>query len=511
MDFLNWGILPDAALTGLTDAEKSDLQTQATKQWMLGSILSGDPSAGFKSAISLPEQALAAQKRIRDAEAMREITNAARSSFIPTSLGATQTAPGSQLDMLAKEEMGMSDTSSPISRSTVSALTSNPNIPRVWSDKVYSDRIKPVLAAQDPAKYFDALKGSRPVASEPGAIFRDPFSNQVTAANPSALNKGEEYIYDSRNNIVGVKNMEGAIKALSERQLAEKSAAAQFELKPVIENGQEVLRPVSELVGADKKAAFDRAKGDVAALQREIALTKPTETNRLSILNQELAKAQDQVKTFSGASTAPVSKLSAPEAAYQGGWEKIRDNAYKGYETATGRAGTLQSLQNIMNRPDFDTNAFSNYKSQLAGVLNASGIATDKQKDYLDSAAGFRQGLNTIAAQSVSELSGSTSNFDLEFSQGRFATLKDTKQANQYAIDLLAASDARKKDYYNFVNNNRSPDVNQKWQESDQGKTSLFESASMRKYLPQSTVTDGPYKGQTAYKLPNGEVKVFPK
>jgi hypothetical protein len=164
-----------------------------------------------------------------------------------------------------------------------------------------------------------------------------------------------------------------------------------------------------------------------------------------------------------------------------------------------------------MNRPDFDTNAFTNYKTQLAGVLKASGIANEQQKQFLNSAAGFRQGLNTIAAQSVSELSGSTSNFDLEFSQSRFATITDPKQANQYAIDLMAASDARKKDFYNYVQNNRTPDVTQKWQQTEQGKASIFETPSMRKYLPSSQVIDGPYKGQTAYKMPDGTVKVFPK
>jgi hypothetical protein len=164
-----------------------------------------------------------------------------------------------------------------------------------------------------------------------------------------------------------------------------------------------------------------------------------------------------------------------------------------------------------MNRPDFDTNAFTNYKTQLAGVLKASGIANEQQKQFLNSAAGFRQGLNTIAAQSVSELSGSTSNFDLEFSQDRFAKITDTKQANQYSIDLLAASDARKKDFYNYVQENRSPDVIQKWQQTEQGKTSIFETPSMRKYLPSSVIQSGEYKGQTAYKMPNGEVKVFPK
>jgi hypothetical protein len=83
MSWLDWGILPDAALTGLGDAEKVNLQEQATKQWMLGSLLSGDPSAGFKSAISLPEQSLAAQQRLKSQQDLQELYDF-RSTIAPT-------------------------------------------------------------------------------------------------------------------------------------------------------------------------------------------------------------------------------------------------------------------------------------------------------------------------------------------------------------------------------------------------------------------------------------------
>ena len=164
-----------------------------------------------------------------------------------------------------------------------------------------------------------------------------------------------------------------------------------------------------------------------------------------------------------------------------------------------------------MNRPDFDTNAFSGYKGQITAVLNAAGLATDKQKAFLNNQTSFRQAVNDFAVNAVSELSGATSDRDIQFGKERFVTLTDPKLANQYAIDLMAASDKRKQDFYNYVHGNRDPDVIQKWQQSEQGKASIFESPSMRKYLPQSTVNDGPYKGQTAYKLPDGTVKVFPK
>jgi len=62
----NLGLLSDAALTGLTDEEKSSLQKQATQQFLLGSLLSNDPSMGLKSAYSVPEQYLSGQRAITE-------------------------------------------------------------------------------------------------------------------------------------------------------------------------------------------------------------------------------------------------------------------------------------------------------------------------------------------------------------------------------------------------------------------------------------------------------------
>jgi hypothetical protein len=62
----NLGLLSDAALTGLTDDEKSSLQKQATQQFLLGSLLSNDPSMGLKSAYSVPEQYLSGQRAITE-------------------------------------------------------------------------------------------------------------------------------------------------------------------------------------------------------------------------------------------------------------------------------------------------------------------------------------------------------------------------------------------------------------------------------------------------------------
>lgn len=507
--FPNLGILSNTSLEGLRPEVQDQLQRDATKRMFLGGLLSGGNfGVAFQSAVGVPNDYFARQQQILAQQQQAERDRAAAAAYQPTR--APFDANSQQVGMLSEQLRGLSPEDIQYESGRI-VNTAMGAVPRVFNPAIAMQNALPIIARSDPTKMAEALKTMRPYSIEAGSQMRDPFTNKVIGYTPGGVEKGQQIQFDPTTGAEKVVDLPGAVESISRRALAEKGAAARFELKPVVENGQEVLRSVYELSGADKQNALERAQGDVAGLEREIKNTKPTETNRLAILNQELEKAKNQVTSLGGQNAAPVSKLSAPEAAYQAGWEKIRDTAYKSYQTASDRAGTLQSLQNIMNRPDFDTNAFSSYKNQISGFLNAAGIATDKQKQFLNSAAGFRQALNTIAAQAVTDLSGSTSNFDLEFSQGRFAKFEDPKQANQYAIDLMAASDARKKEYYNFVNENRTPDVNQKWQQSEAGKTSIFDSKKMSKYLPVvGTVKEGQYKGLNVYQLPTGEQKIYP-
>jgi hypothetical protein len=64
----NLGLLSDAALTGLSDAQKESMQKQATQQFLIGSLLSGDPATGFKSASEIPSTSLNMQDMLRKSQ-----------------------------------------------------------------------------------------------------------------------------------------------------------------------------------------------------------------------------------------------------------------------------------------------------------------------------------------------------------------------------------------------------------------------------------------------------------
>ena len=83
----NIGLLSDAALTGLSDAEKQAMQKQATQQFLIGSLLSGDPAMGFKSAMDIPSTAITMQDMLRksqQAQADQAALEGFRSKYTPT-------------------------------------------------------------------------------------------------------------------------------------------------------------------------------------------------------------------------------------------------------------------------------------------------------------------------------------------------------------------------------------------------------------------------------------------
>ena len=86
--------------------------------------------------------------------------------------------------------------------------------------------------------------------------------------------------------------------------------------------------------------------------------------------------------------------------------------------------------------------------------------------------------------------------------------VEDTMKGNYY-VDLNKVANQRKKDYYNYVTNNPVPNVVEKWSQTPQGSSSIFEDPKLRKYLPSFEVNAGPDKGKKAYQLPSGIYRVY--
>ena len=205
---------------------------------------------------------------------------------------------------------------------------------------------------------------------------------------------------------------------------------------------------------------------------------------------------------------SPLTANQSPAVvAQQGGYEPILKDAYTGYTTANARKATLEQLSSLA--ANLDTNKFTAAKAELTGYLNALGVTGPQAQQFLANVQTFRQGLNSLAAANFKDMTGAISNFDVQFTLSRQPQLTDTKESNQFNLDVLRATDKRRQEFYRFVQQNPTPDVLLRWEQSDQGKKSIYEDPLLRRYLPTAEVKSGAQKGKTAYQLPDGTWKVF--
>jgi hypothetical protein len=363
---------------------------------------------------------------------------------------------------------------------------------------LFAQNIPAVLAGQDQKKALEIAKMGAPDVMESTGLQLNPFTKQIVGAIPTAkeniqtiynhqtgqfeatpvvgarsaraeltlpaLAQGEEYLFDANRNPVGIRNAAGAIQALTERITAE--TAGRISQTP---------RIVKNTLGQDV-VVFDTppAIGGGAASNQPI----PGQQTGFDVI---------LTKNF----------------------EKVLEKSQQSAETARSRAGTLDQLQLSISNPAFTTGSFSEQKTGIMSALNWFGVTGDKANSYLQSAQAARTGFADLANQSIQDLSGPMSDKDILFAKDRNAKITDLKESVQFAIDVARAADARKVQKYEFLRANAGPDAEKMWSESQVGSSSLYEDPNLRKYLPKATITTGPDRGKTAYKLPNGKVMVY--
>lgn len=450
MDFLNWGILPDAALTGLSDAEKSDLQTQATKQWMLGSILSGDPSAGFKSAISLPEQALAAQTRLMDFQ---------------------------EKDRQRKEEAAWSAKYNPTKYQETSPEFTGP--------------VDPATSLQQ-TQIGEARDAGLPTADIDAALrdlttMRSPRQAQMLAGFQASLPQ----IKDGARVGPGGRYM-GTIPQYS---------PSQGIVYGDVPDGNGGFVPYSrEIPGAVK------TRGRMAGEEK-----RAQEMNTMRETTLPSGEKQQVFPNAGAGGTGIVSGLSAAQTALNAQYQPILADAYKGYQSARNTEKVIDQLQNAYNDPDFKTGAFTNLQIPISNALETLGVTGERNKKFLKNATSAVQGLNELTGEALKDSVGAISNFEIGYYGRRNAQITDQNESANFNFAMLREANNRKKEYYNFVSDpkNAGGDVLRKWQESPQGSKSLFEAPSLRQYLRQQKIESGEYKGMTKHQLPNGKWVIF--
>jgi hypothetical protein len=502
-------LLDKNQLKGLSEDEKKDVEDKALSTFLMGSIFGGQ---GISSGYQAVQNIVPNLQKQKQQQGLLQELQGIQQDFFPTEFQAGQRA-------LAAEGRGPTVTAAENQRTILqqpvdagAALTrlgrlaTNPNATQMLPGltKVI-ESLQPKLQEGFFIGPSGNILGAAPkVDIKTGTVTRGAmkdgqldFSTDVLpgAKRAEALNTlpklqdGQEYLFDASQNVVGIRDAAGAIQSIVAREAAQTGARE-----------ANIPREVTTSTGA-KAFTFVTPPS-----MRPQAGT--TQGGTQGATGQNVA---GQGAPMQGGGGGGGGSLTTAQAALNASYEPILKDAYAGYKVASQRTGTLQQLQTALNNPNFDTSAFAPAKTAITSFLTASGVTGDNAKQYLTSAASMRQGLNTLASQSVSELPGAISNFEIGFAQNRFGTITDPKDSNKYAIALMQAADQRKKEYYNFVSNprNAGPDVVQKWENSPQGRKSLFEAPALRQYLPTRLIDKGPDKGKKAYILPNGDAVLF--
>lgn len=498
----NLGLLSDAALTGLSDEEKNSLQKQATQQFLLGSLLSNDPSMGLKSAYSVPEQYLSGQRAISEMQEKKRQRGEVSSfleQYAPTPMQAGQRALGAEGrgPTLTAAQNQQAILNAPIDYTRALAdslrLSGNPAQPQI---RETLNAMQPKLQDGFIVGPGGKITGFAPkVDTKAGTVTtgtmqdgQPSFQTSVLpgAARAAALNtlpelqKGEQYAFDNNQNVIGIVNANGTLQALSQRTAAETAARE-----------ANIPRPSLTATGAPT-FTYATPPGLAGGVTQPAGVNQPA-----GVVQPTTAQ--------------PVTGPSTAQAILNQAYKPILDDAYKGFQTAKKTAPVIDQLQNAYNQPGFDTGSFTGLRTQLGNVFNSLGVSGERNKQFLTNAISARQGINALTGESLSEAVGAISNFEIGYYGQRNAQITDPKESTNFNLAVLREANKRKEDFYNFVSDpkNAGPDVLAKWSTSPQGQKQMFESPSLRKYLPQFQVTAGPDKGKTAYQLPSGVYRVY--
>lgn len=125
-----------------------------------------------------------------------------------------------------------------------------------------------------------------------------------------------------------------------------------------------------------------RAEGDVAALDREIKSTKPTETNRLAILNQERAAAQQRLQQAGG----PVTAGTGGVPVTGGAGAQMPGESYAAYKERLKREGAVSTAaaeSNIKLNQEERSNFLTYEEKEIVPKADAGGSISQTRKSQL--------------------------------------------------------------------------------------------------------------------------------
>jgi hypothetical protein len=465
----NLGLLSDAALTGLSDAEKQAMQKQATQQFLLGSLLSGDPGIGFKSAMDIPSTSLNMQKMIRDsqiAQRQQDELAAFTSKYAPTEAQAGRRALNATL---GREP----DLSSPY------ALANKLGAPL--------GRVEPQLINQ-PIDYQKALSESLRLAGNPA---QPQIRETLTAMQPKFVG---DLRVDASGNIVGSvpTSKDGVQQQLN-------VATGQYAANPVQNYMMSRLMTTppevspNTMLGVGPSGAIQQmaipgatqAIGDIEAAKAVAQASGQVErvvgadgteyfVPRSALLTQRPTGAPTTVGTAGGAPVGSVAKASPAQqtldAATNARFLDFSKNSLESANSASGRKIAAEQLYDLATQ--VNNNKLTGLQAGVYGYMNAiPGVGKLFEQDITD-VTRMTQMIKTAQLEKTAMQKGAASNLDATTIEKSYASITDPAASTRMAAAFevaLADKDVAKNQFVEAYRGDPGK-ISTAWQNSPDNK-----------------------------------------
>ena len=507
-------------LQGLTPEQQEQARSQGWNQLLMGTIFGGK---GLASGYAAAQGVIPGMQA---AEQQRRVNQAIQNSMV--NLGVK---PGSQLDLLQSQ---MGDLEDPTNRTATAlqrnvqqknaapgmggtGLSASQQMLQRFDPTLFSRNIAPVIAGQDPTKALQAAQMGAPKTLESTGVQLDPFSQQIIGSIPTE----EDFV---------------------QRQL--NVSTGQFEATPVpgARRAQEAVRPAALSVGQQTDQGVVTTAPGYLASQADITANQTTA--------EQAARAPFELVTVTDASgrKRQISKAALLGSQGQAGQPgqpsqpgqpaggsqlfselgdldrsrmKVYDtdlqNAGKQADAARAREVTFDRILQIYNNPNFDPDKLTTAKADVMGVLRGFGLTGQSAEDFLRDYGGARQAFGRLTLDALTEAVGAISNFEIGYYGNTMPRITDTKESTVFNIEVMKAAGNKAKARQKFLLDNPAADASTQWDESEQGRKSIFEDPKLLPFIKKYSsneqkrvVTSGPNKGKTAYQMPDGRFKVIP-
>jgi hypothetical protein len=434
---INFGLLSNAALTGLGEQERADLQKQATTQFLLGSLLSNDPAMGLRSALSVPEQYSTAQRAITEAQEKKR-QRAEVSSFLeqyaPTPMQAGQRALGQEgrgpTISAAQNQQNILNAPIDFQRALTDSLrlAGNPAQPQIRETLT---ALQPKFQGDLRVDASGRVVGSLPTTKDgiqsqfnpqTGMYSANPVQNYMLS---QILTRAPE---TSANTMLGV-NPDGSIQ-----QMAIPGAA---QAVSTIEGARAVGQAqgqVEQVIGADGRTYF---------------------VPRSSLLNQPTSQGAGQPTTPQVGPAGAVSKISPQqEAINRAASERYNEFTKTSLDKAMTVGDRTRSAEFLYNAAEqLDPNKATEFLSSAASYIRAIPGVGDKFDSFVGNVNMFNKTRSEGVLKGLESIKGNANAFEGGIVDRATTGVSDPKFVTKYLSALEIASAAKDEARQRFLDN----------------------------------------------------------